>query len=597
MGETEEKENGPSEAHEGEEPKETDKMLNKEDGGAKKNEDLSPEAIATETAETAVNSPENGEEIVKIAEEPKTEQTKETVPVTAEGREVKPKKIPIGGIKMPGFFTRGTKGTSKNEGDGADGELLETDEKNKPIEDNINNKNRASMNFFSNIRIRNPFKRSTDQQKVATENGNADQKAEDNEKVTIEEEATKDTAQPADQTQKRRLLNAIKLPQISNILPKRLRTGVANADVELGNGPHNKAGLASMETLDDSTKDPESKDTTDRAAIAKPTDEDLETVKLDNVDEKSQGKAEEAGASDKPKPWLERIRSYHCSIDDIAIVAGILVFLLLVGIICAFTFTGKTELTSAPVKDGRYVEAVTSCGPVEGLYDDGAFVFRGIPYATPPVDENRWTTSRPIDNINDCWNGTFKAHNSTPVCLQLTSNGTIVGVEDCLTLDVVTPHVRYDNPLPVVVLIGAESLSGDSPGKMRPSKRYARARDVIFVRPNFRVGAFGFLALDALSRSTHPPRSGNYGLSDIITALKWIKINIVNFGGDANSVTLFGHRAGATLVSAIVASPQAKDLFHRSWITSGSAIFPGKSLHEYERQNTGYRRSTKMSQC
>lgn len=132
------------------------------------------------------------------------------------------------------------------------------------------------------------------------------------------------------------------------------------------------------------------------------------------------------------------------------------------GIICAFTFTGKTELTSAPIKDGRYVEAVTSCGPVEGLYDDGAFAFRGIPYAIPPVDENRWTPSRPIDNIDHCWNGTFRAHNSTPVCLQLTANGTVDGVEDCLTLDVMTPHVRYDNPLPVVVLIGAESLSGNS---------------------------------------------------------------------------------------------------------------------------------------
>lgn len=179
MGETEEKENGPNEAQEGEEPKETDKMLNKDDGGAKKSDDTSPEAIATESAETAVNSPENGEEIVKIAEEPKTEQTKETVPVTAEGREVKPKKIPIGGIKMPGFFTRGGKGqVTKNEGDGADGELLETKEKDKPTEDNINNENRARLNFFNNLRIRNPFKRQADQQKLATENGNADQKPE-----------------------------------------------------------------------------------------------------------------------------------------------------------------------------------------------------------------------------------------------------------------------------------------------------------------------------------------------------------------------------------------------------------------------------------
>lgn len=234
------------------------------------------------------------------------------------------------------------------------------------------------------------------------------------------------------------------------------------------------------------------------------------------------------------------------------------------------------------------MDAVTSCGFVEGMYEDSAFAFRGIPYAVPPLNENRWRPAKVIDNIDYCWNGTFLAHNSTPVCWQTYANGSVEGIEDCLTLDVITPHVRYDNPLPVVVLIGGESLMGDSPGKLRPSKRYARARDVVFVRPNFRLGAFGFLALDELSQSVHPPRSGNFGLSDIIAALHWIQLNIAHFGGDAKSVTLFGHRIGATLVTALTTSPLAKDLFARAWVTSGTAIFPGKPLSDYEKANRDF---------
>lgn len=137
-------------------------------------------------------------------------------------------------------------------------------------------------------------------------------------------------------------------------------------------------------------------------------------------------------------------------------------------------------------------------------------------------------------------------------------------------------------------MIGSDNLMGGSPGKMRPSARYARSRDVIFVRPNFRIGPMGFLALQSLSESTHPPTSGNYGLSDIILALKWVQLNIQHFGGDAEAVTLFGHKAGATLVTALAYSSSAKGLFARAWATSGAAIFPGKTLRESERENNEY---------
>lgn len=361
-------------------------------------------------------------------------------------------------------------------------------------------------------------------------------------------------------------------------------------DLELGNGPNNKAGLASMETLDDSIKDTDNKDVTDKATLP---DEGLETVKLNETDkEKEAGKEKDnvfvVETEVDKRPILERIRSYHCSVDDLAIFGGILVFLLLVAIICAFTFAGNAALKSPPLRDGKFIEAVTSCGPVEGVLEDSAYAFRGIPYAVPPTGERRFKVAEPIERIENCWNGTLKAHNATPVCWQIFANGSVDGTEDCLNLDVITPYVRYDNPLPVVVLIGAESLTGDSPNKLRPSARFARSRDVVFVRPNYRVGVFGFLALETLSKSVRPPTSGNYALSDILVVLKWIQLNIVHFGGNPNSVTLFGHRAGATLVSTLITSPLAKGLFKNAWVSSGAAIFPGKPLAESERANQLY---------
>lgn len=144
--------------------------------------------------------------------------------------------------------------------------------------------------------------------------------------------------------------------------------------------------------------------------------------------------------------------------------AGILVFLILVSLILAFTFLGNAKQTRiAPIRDGK-VQAVTSCGLVEGLVEDSAVAFRGIPYAKPPVGSLRFEHSEVIDDIEFCWNGTLKAHNSTPECLQV-SNGEIQGIEDCLTLDIITPEVRYINLLPVVVMIGANDFMGGSPGR------------------------------------------------------------------------------------------------------------------------------------
>lgn len=144
--------------------------------------------------------------------------------------------------------------------------------------------------------------------------------------------------------------------------------------------------------------------------------------------------------------------------------------------------------------------------------------------------------------------------------MQIDKDGKVNGTEDCLTLDIVTSQVRNYNLLPVIVLIGAESFIGDSPGILRPSARFARIRDVVYVRPKFRLNVFGFLSLESLSNTSRT--SGNYALSDIIVALEWIQINIDKFGGDPTSVTLFGHRTGATLVTALTSSAKANKVRH-----------------------------------
>ncbi|XP_044255231.1 neurotactin [Tribolium madens] len=437
-----------------------------------------------------------------------------------EGMEVKPKKIPIGGIQMPGFFTRSkSKEKCKDEDQEVEGtELIET----RATSEEAPSQTR--------IKLPNPFRKS----KAGEEDGE----------------------KSSEQKEKKKLLDTIRLPLVS-VFPRKKK------EEQKLESQTAQAGLASMETLDDKSTDGKSND----------------EMKNVNLDEKKDLEAQEVA---EEATWRQKLKTYRVAIG------ALLVFLLLTLIIVIVAIPGKDIPRVAPIKDGRYVEAVTGCGKVEGLVEDSAVAFRGIPYARPPIGNLRFKYAQPLNNIDYCWNGTFLAHNATETCLQIYSNGSISGTEDCLTLDVITPYVRYHDPLPVIVLIGAESFIGGSPGKLRPSARYARSKDVVFVRPNFRLGALGFLALDILSNADYPPTSGNYGLSDIIEALKWVQLNIRHFGGDNSSVTLLGHRAGATLVTALATLPDAKKYFSKAWAASGGALYPNKTRREAEIDNRSY---------
>ncbi|XP_072941544.1 neurotactin [Epargyreus clarus] len=439
--------------------------------------------------------------------------------VTEQGREVKPKFIPIGAIKMPGFFTRNVeKDKSKDE---------EAIEKENEIEKSAE-KAEDETNAKPKFKFLQTFTQFLHRPQTETDGAN--------------------------QGKKHFGMFNVKYPKMFQ-----KRTAAAEAT------------LASMETLEDKLDTP---------------NDGMENVKLDMTEP-------EEGKVATRLPLKERIRQKKFIMDDIMVCVVALVVLLsvIIGIIVGARAGPPSE---RPLRLGRYITTLSTCGPVEGILDEGVYSFYGIPYASPPVEEKRFTYAQPLNDISMCWNGTLQAHERGPLCMQFLENGTIVGEEDCLTLDIVTPHVRYDSPLPVVVLIGANSLAGGiSPAQ--PSALYARTKEVVFVRPNFRLGPFGFLALDILSNSKYPATSGNYALSDLVVALQWINYNIKHFGGDPESVTLLGHRAGATLTAALTTTEKAQKLYSRVWLSSASVIFPGEPLDLAQKNNEQFKQISKCN--
>ncbi|CAB3225000.1 unnamed protein product [Arctia plantaginis] len=436
--------------------------------------------------------------------------------LTEQGREVKPKFIPIGAIKMPGFFTKNSdKDKSKDEE-----AAIEKDTDHEKSDESTQVKE-PRFQFFNKMK------------KFLNHSEDGEDKEE----------------------RKKGGLFNLKYPKVFQ------KNETDNAEIT----------LASMETLDDKL------DT---------TNDGMETVKLESP-ETEEGKVVTA------LPLRERIRQRKFIVDDIMVC--IIVLLVMLAVIIAIVVGARAgPPVERPLRLGRFITTFTSCGPVEGVLDEGVYKFYSIPYAVPPVGQRRFTYAQPLNNISHCWNDTLNARRKGPLCLQFLENVTITGDENCLTLDVVTPHVRYDTPLPVVVLIGANSLTGGiSPAQ--PSALYARTKEVVFVRPNFRLGPFGFLALDVLSNSRYPAISGNYGLSDLLAALQWVQLNIKHFGGDPDSVTLLGHRAGATLTAALTTVSQAQKLYSRVWLSSPSVIFPGEPLEQSQKLNDRFKPMTKCN--
>ncbi|HWB84956.1 MAG TPA: carboxylesterase family protein [Bryobacteraceae bacterium] len=259
-------------------------------------------------------------------------------------------------------------------------------------------------------------------------------------------------------------------------------------------------------------------------------------------------------------------------------------------LLCAAIFTTlATAAIDGPVTiDSGVLVGVTTGSP-------GVRAFKGIPYATPPVGDLRWKPPQPAAH----WAPYRNANRVGPVCEQLfTKSGSVFfkgdfepRSEDCLYLNVWTPAKTASDRLPVMVWIyGGSFTHGSGTEAYYQGENFAR-KGVILVTFNYRVGAFGFLALPELSRESGRGISGNYGLLDQVAALQWVHRNIAAFGGDPNRVTIFGQSAGAASVGYLIASPLAKGLFARAIGQSGLGAGDFVPLANAEENGTEFVRS------
>jgi len=219
-------------------------------------------------------------------------------------------------------------------------------------------------------------------------------------------------------------------------------------------------------------------------------------------------------------------------------------------------------------------------GLVEGVVEDGITVYKGIPFAAPPVGELRWRPPQPVE----AWDGVLEATAFAPACPQMQLDiplfPKVQTSEDCLYLNVWTPAQTADEKLPVMVWIyGGGFAMGATAIPLYSGEQVAR-EDVVVVSIAYRVGPLGFLAHPELTAESQRKVSGNYGLLDQIAGLKWVQRNIAAFGGDPDCVTIFGESAGGISVSMLAASPLTKGLFHRAICQSGGSFHPVRTGRE-----------------
>lgn len=221
----------------------------------------------------------------------------------------------------------------------------------------------------------------------------------------------------------------------------------------------------------------------------------------------------------------------------------------------------------------------TQFGSVKGSIVDSLTVFKGIPFAQPPVGDLRWRAPQPAKK----WEGILNADKFAPGPIQ-GGNPPSGKSEDCLYLNIWTPAKTVDEKVPVLVWIyGGGFIAGSTSEITYDGKNLAK-KGVILVSIAYRVGELGFLAHPELSAENPEKTSGNYGLLDMIAGLQWIKDNIAAFGGDPDKVTIFGESAGGMAVSMLSASPLAKGLFHGAISESGGSFGPPR-LTTYPGEN------------
>ena len=207
-------------------------------------------------------------------------------------------------------------------------------------------------------------------------------------------------------------------------------------------------------------------------------------------------------------------------------------------------------------------EVKTTLGMVRGITESDVSIFRGIPYAAPPVGANRWRPPQPAVK----WSGVRDATKVCADCPQRVWPGsTAIQSEDCLFLNVWTPaNTTAKSKLPVMVWIHGGAFvagSGSEPGSA--GNAFAK-QGVILTTINYRLGRLGHFAHPALSKEHPEDFKGSYAYMDQVAALQWIQKNIAAFGGDPNNVTIFGFSAGGVSIHSLLTIPAAKGLFHKA---------------------------------
>jgi para-nitrobenzyl esterase len=222
-------------------------------------------------------------------------------------------------------------------------------------------------------------------------------------------------------------------------------------------------------------------------------------------------------------------------------------------------------------------------------------VFKGIPFAAPPVGPLRWRAPQPVGK----WEGVRKADQFGSRCMQPSvpggANRTAAAIpsmgEDCLYLNVWTEAASASDRRPVIVWShgGAFTISDGS----RFDGETLAHKGAVVITYNYRLGAFGFFAHPELTVESGRRASGNYGLMDLFAVMRWVQQNITAFGGDPNRVTLMGQSAGGLLIRAALASPQGKGLFHRA-ISQSAPVHIERMLTRSEAEKAGHEQASKI---
>jgi para-nitrobenzyl esterase len=224
-------------------------------------------------------------------------------------------------------------------------------------------------------------------------------------------------------------------------------------------------------------------------------------------------------------------------------------------------------------------------GQLSGVSADGVRVFKGIPFAAPPVGDLRWKAPQPVLP----WSGVKAADAFAPQCMQVPypagspyASPPSPTSEDCLYLNVWTTAAAGAKQ-PVMVWIHGGAWTRGSGSTRTYDGAALSKRGVVVVTTNYRLGAFGFMAHPELTAESPNHSSGNYAILDHVAALRWVQKNIAAFGGDPGRVTVFGESAGSWSVNAVQATPLARGLFHRAIGESGGQFTATLTLADAEK--------------